>query len=172
MKKIITTLLMSSTLINYSQEAVQHYYYGTNETLGAEMYFQVRNTESSFLGGGFSGTLKNKNTQGRWDGGDITEEEIIEFSTGTSKEQWFSLYVIGSLGYVGKVLITGNLGVGMYGQMMNFKKENDIYHKNDILIFDPIIGANGQYQITRDLGVIIGYDTFNGVKVGISIIFE
>ena len=49
MKKIITTLLMSSTLINYSQEAVQHYYYGTNETLGAEMYFQVRNTESSFF---------------------------------------------------------------------------------------------------------------------------
>ena len=80
--------------------------------------------------------------------------------------------MIGSLGYVGKILITGNLGVGMYGQMMNFKKENDIYHKNDILIFDPIIGANGQYQITRDLGVILGYDTFNGVKVGISIIFE
>ena len=171
MKKIITTLLLSSTLIGYSQEAVQHYYYGTNETLGAEMYFQVRNTESSFLGGGFSGTLKNKNTQGRWAGKDITDNER-QYSTGTSKEQWFSLYVIGSLGYVGKVLITGNLGVGMYGQMMNFKKENDIYHKNDILIFDPIIGANGQYQITRDLGVIIGYDTFNGVKVGISIIFE
>ena len=171
MKKIITILLVLCTLISYSQEALQHYYYGTNETLGAEMYFQVRNTESSFLGVGFSGTLKNKNTQGQWAGKYIQEYER-QYSTGTSKEQWFSLYAIGSLGYVGDILITGNLGVGMYGQMMNFKDGDKVYHKNDRLIFDPIIGVSGQYQITKDFGVIAGYDTFNGVKVGFSIIFE
>ncbi len=171
MKKIITILLLSSTLTSYGQEALQHYYYGTNETLGAEMYFQVRNTESSFLGVGFSGTLKNKNTQGRWAGKHIAEYEK-QYKTSVSKEQWFCLYAIGSLGYVRKVLVTGNIGFGMYGQMMNFIKDDDVYHKNDKLIFDPIIGASGQYQITNDFGVIAGYDTFNGVKAGFSIIFE
>jgi hypothetical protein len=36
----------------------------------------------------------------------------------------------------------------------------------------PLIGVSGQYAITKDVGVMIGVDTFNGAKIGISIIFK
>ena len=171
MKNTTIAILLLFTSIIYGQEAVQHYFYGSNETLGAEMYFKLRNSDSSFLGVGFSGTLKNSKTKGEFAGKHIQEYERV-LATGIAKEQWFSLYAIGSLGYVGKVLLSGSLGVGMYGQMMNFTDGQKVYNKNDKLIFDPIIGLNAQYQITKDIGVMTGFDTFNGAKIGFSIIFE
>ena len=60
MKKIILLLLMINS-ISYSQNTTMHFYYGTAKNFGGEVLFQIRGTESTYLGGGFSGAyIKDK----------------------------------------------------------------------------------------------------------------
>lgn len=177
MKHTFTILLVFIAFSVHSQEAVQHYYYGSNEMLGADMYFKIRGTESTFLGGGFSGALNKNKAIGDWMPGKMQPYEE-QYKTGSTKEQWCSIYLIGSLGYINKFLISYNLGLAVYDLKTNFKGinpstlEDYLYNKNEKVLYEPLYGVNAQYQITKDVGLMTGYDNFNGFKFGASIIFE
>jgi hypothetical protein len=164
MKKLILILLFP--LMGYSQQVIQHYFVASQNLAGAEMIIKTQN--DNYFGAGFSGTLKNSLTRGEWAGKYITPDEL-KHSTGVAKEEWCSLYGVASFGYLKGIRISFTGGAGLYGQMRNFKINDYEYHKNDKLIFVPLVGVNAQYSITKDIGVFAGVDTFNGVKLGLTI---
>lgn len=166
MKKIILGLMFP--ILGFSQNAIQNYFVASQNLAGAEMVLNTGN--DTFIGGGFSGTLKNSYTKGEWAGRTITEEEM-KFTTGVAKEEWCSLYAVASFGYLGPIRISYSVGAGLYGQMRNFKTNDYEYHKNDKLIFVPLVGISSQYSITKDIGLSLGVDTFNGVKLGVTVQF-
>jgi hypothetical protein len=164
MKKLILILLFP--IVGFSQEVIQHYFVASQNLAGAEMIIKTEN--DNYFGAGFSGTLKNSLTKGEWAGKHITQEEM-KYTTGVAKEEWCSLYGVASFGYLGPIRISFTGGASLYGQMRNFKINDYEYHKNDKLIFVPLAGVNAQYSITKDIGVFTGIDTFNGVKIGLSV---
>jgi hypothetical protein len=164
MKKLILILL--SPILGYSQQSIQHYFVSSQNLAGAEMIVNTGN--DTFIGGGFSGTLKNSLTNGEWRGRTICKEEM-KYTTGVAKEEWCSLYGVASFGYLEAVRISFTGGAGLYGQMRNFEENGIAYHKNDKLIFVPLAGFNAQYSISDDIGAFAGVDTFNGFKIGLSI---
>ena len=164
-----TIILLILPFFCYSQQAVQHYFYASQNLMGGEIIINRGN--DTFIGVGFSGTLKNEFTKGDWAGKNISESEM-KYSTGIAKEEWCSFYGIASFGYLKGVLVSYSAGMGLYGQMRNFERNNVEYNKNDKLIFVPLIGISGQYAITNDVGIVAGYDTFNKFKVGVSVIFN
>lgn len=164
MKKLILILLFP--IVGFSQEVIQHYFVASQNLAGAEMILKTDN--DNYFGTGFSGTLKNSHTKGEWAGKYITENEM-KYTTGVAKEEWCSLYGVASFGYLGSFRISFTGGAGLYGQMRNFKINDYEYHKNDKLIFVPLVGINAQYSITKDVGVFAGVDTFNGFKIGLSV---
>jgi hypothetical protein len=167
MKKLLLVLLLP--IMGFSQQAVQHYYISSQNLAGGEIIINLGGDK--FIGGGFSGTLKNEFTKGEWQGKHISESEL-KYATGTAKEEWCSIYGIASFGYFKSVLVSYSVGIGLYGQMMNFERNGVKYNKNDKLIFTPLIGVSGQYAITKDVGLMAGVDTFNGAKVGVSVLFN
>lgn len=153
----------------HAQNAVQHYFISSQNLAGAEMILKTKN--DYHFGAGFSGTLKNEFTRGEWAGKHISPEEM-KYTTGLAKEEWCSLYGVASFGYLKGVQVSFNAGAGLYGQMRNFKINEYEYHKNDKLIFVPLAGIAGQYEIIKDFGVFAGFDTFNGFKIGASVLFN
>ena len=155
--------------LGFSQQAVQHFYVASQNLAGAEI--MINNGKDIYFGGGFSGTLKNEFTKGEWAGKHISESEM-KYTTGTAKEEWCSIYGIASFGYVNQIMVSYSAGMGLYGQMRNFERNGVEYNKNDRLIFVPLVGISGQYEVTNDVGLMVGADTFNGVKIGVSVIFN
>jgi hypothetical protein len=167
MKKLILVLLFP--IVGFSQQAVQHYYISSQNLAGGEIL--INNGNDIYFGGGFSGTLKNEFTKGEWAGKHISESEL-KYATGKAKEEWCSIYGIASFGYFKNIMVSYSAGMGLYGQMMNFERNGVEYNKNDKLIFVPLVGIAGQYAVTNDVGLMVGIDTFNGAKLGISVIFN
>jgi hypothetical protein len=167
--KLIPLFLLLFFNLGFSQQAVQHYYISSQNLMGGEI--MINRGNDTYIGGGFSGTLKNEFTKGDWAGKHISESEM-KYATGTAKEEWFSIYAIASFGYYKKIMVSYSAGMGLYGQMMNFERNGVEYNKNDKLIFVPLVGIAGQYAITKDVGLMVGVDTFNGVKIGISVLFN
>lgn len=167
MKKIALVLLFP--IMGFSQQAVQHYYVSSQNLAGGEII--INRGDDTYIGGGFSGTLKNEFTKGDWAGKHISDSEM-KYSTGIAKEEWCSLYGIASFGYFKNILVSYSAGMGLYGQMRNFERNGVEYNKNDKLIFVPLAGIAGQYAVTDHVGIMVGVDTFNGAKLGVSILFN
>ena len=165
--KLLVVLLFP--IVGFSQQAIQHFYVASQNLMGAEIV--INNGNDIYFGGGFSGTLKNEFTKGEWAGKHISESEM-KYSTGIAKEEWCSIYGIASFGYVNQIMVSYSAGMGLYGQMRNFERNGVEYNKNDKLIFVPLVGITGQYAVTNDVGLMLGADTFNGVKIGVSVLFN
>jgi hypothetical protein len=166
---ITKILFLLFPIMAFSQQVVEHFYVSSQNLAGAEVI--INNGRDTFIGGGFSGTLKNQFTRGDWAGKHITENEM-QFSTGIAKEEWCSIYGIVSFGYFKNILVSYSGGMGLYGQMRNFKRGDYEYNKDDKLIFVPLVGISGQYAVTNDIGLMVGIDTFNGAKFGISVLLN
>jgi hypothetical protein len=108
---------------------------------------------------------------GEWRPGKAQDYEK-QYITGQEKERWFSCYGIISKGYINEIQVSFNAGFGLFDVKDEFNKYGYLYNKNKFVQCVPLIGVGGQYAITKDVGVMIGVDTFNGAKIGISIIFE
>ncbi len=178
MKKLfIITVLLLSGLSSYSQSAIIHFFYGSNEMLGGETLFLLRGTENTYLGGGFSGALNKNKAKGTWQAGHINDNDLKNVVLGTISEQWCSLYLKASTGYVGKFLITYKGGLAVYDRKMEFlgklptNNEDFYYNKNYEVLYRPMVGLGAMYQITEDFGLEASYDSFNGATIGISAIF-
>ncbi len=136
-------MLISS--ISYSQSATVHFFYGTDKMLGGEMLFNVRGTESLYLGGGFSGALEQNRT----------------IRPIADDEKWCSLYAVGSLGYYKSVLIKSKAGLAVYTGKNTFEE----------VLYKPLVGIGVMYELNQDFGIEGGFDTFNGVTIGFTVIF-
>ena len=94
MKKvlILTALLLSGWA--YSQNTTIHFYGASAKILGGEIMFNIRGTESLYLGGGFSGATSPDRT--------------------ANHEKWCSLYAVGSTGYLGPVMVKYKAGLAAF----------------------------------------------------------
>lgn len=176
MKKIILYALLYSGAI-YSQDATVHFFYGSNELVGAEVMMEIKEDGSQkYLGFGFSGATNQHKAKGKLLSGDATDWDRQRFNNRVH-EQWCSLYSVGSLGYFKSLLVKAKLGLGIYNQIDNFKGLNPSnlstydYHKKTGLSYLPVVGASVMYALTDNYGVEIGGDYFNGASVGFSVIF-
>lgn len=74
-------------------------------------------------------------------------------------ERWCDLYAVSSFGYIGNVMIKEKAGLSVYcrdGREVSYK---------------PLIGIGAMYAVSKDYGVEIGADSFNGVTIGFCVIF-
>jgi len=142
MKKLLILILFTS--ITYAQNTTVHFYYGTEKMLGGELMFHIRGTESFHLGGGFSGTLES--TRIRPLPNDI---------------KWCSIYATASLGYFKSILVKYKGGLAVYNSKNTINEVN----------YKPLVGIGAMYSITKDIGIELGYDTFNQGTVGFTILF-
>jgi hypothetical protein len=166
MKKILITLLFP--VLAFSQTGVYHQFVSSNWMLGADALFETNN---GHIGIGFSGTLDKMTAAGEWQAGKAQDYEK-QYITGQEKERWFSVHGVISKGYINEIQVSFNAGFGLFDVKYEFNKDGYLYNKNKSVQCVPLIGLSGQYAITRDVGVMIGADTFNGIKAGVSIIFE
>jgi hypothetical protein len=143
MKKLIIAILFIN--MAYSQNTTIHFYYGTEKMLGSEVMFHIRNTESIYLGGGFNGAL----------------EQNRETRPIPNDEKWCSLYATGSTGFIWNLLMKYKAGLAVYTGKNDFKE----------VLYKPLIGIGAMYPITKDIGLEIGYDTFNNGTIGFTILF-
>ena len=177
MKKLSLIILFLTGLNSYSQSATIHFYYGSNEMLGAEMLFKLRGTENTYLGGGFSGALNKRKAVGEWQSGHITANDL-KYKSGYKSEQWTSIYAKASAGYLGKFLITFKGGLAVYDRKMEFTGENRTtleplyYNKNYEVNYRPMGGIGAMYQVFGDYGIEASYDTFNGATLGFTVVFD
>jgi len=141
--KTLALILLSS--ICYSQSTTLHFYYGSEETLGAEAMFHIKNTDSFYLGFGYAGALKQNRR----------ERPIA------NDEKWCSLYAIGSYGYLGPLLVKYKAGLATYTGKNDFKE----------VLYKPFIGGGFMYPINDDIGVELGGDTFNYATIGFTVQF-
>ncbi len=168
MKKLILLLLLVSS-IGYSQNTTMHFYTGSAKTLGGEILFHINNTESSYLGFGFGGAIKDKAT-----GADLTghiNDYDTKYYVNSVKEPWCSFYTTSSTGFLYMVMIKYKLGLGVYDKKDNFDANGYLYNKKEKLLYEPLIGLSAMYDITKDVGVEVGYDTFNKGTIGFTILF-
>jgi len=166
MKKLLITLLFP--LLTFSQTGVYHQFVSSNWMLGADALFETKN---GHIGIGFSGALNKITAAGEWVPGKAEQSEK-QYITSQEKERWFSCYGIVSKGYINEIQVSFNAGFGLFDVKDEFNKDGYLYNKNKFVQCVPLIGVSGQYAITKDVGVMLGADTFNGAKIGISIIFE
>ncbi len=157
MRKIILALLFVN-LAN-AQKTTVHFYYGTANNVGSEIMFHLKGTESTYLGGGFSGAWKQQSVSGK----NISEYDKRQLVTQSIREEWCSIYAVGSCGFLGSVLIKYRGGLSVYNDKFQF---NEQYWKLDKAVFKPLIGASAMYSITKDYGIEAGIDTFNKVTIG------
>lgn len=132
-----TLLLIILSIPCFSQTTI-HFYASSEKTTGAELLIPVRNTSIS-LGGGFSGA---------WD----------VHKGSPKREEWCSLYAIGSAGYLCDVMVKYRTGLSTYTQ-------------SNVVIYKPMIGISGMYSISKDVGLEVGFDTFNKLTLGLTVIF-
>jgi len=99
-----TLLLILVTSIGYSQNTTVHFYYGTANNAGAEVMFALRGTESTYIGGGYSGALSPDRS--------------------VDHEKWCSIYAVGSFGYLGPIMVKYRAGLATF---TNFKIVNVDY---------------------------------------------
>lgn len=177
MKKLSLIILFITGFNSYSQTATIHFYYGSNEMLGAEILTLLRGTDNTYLGGGFSGALNKRKAVGEWKSGDITANDL-QYKTGYKSEQWCSIYAKSSFGYLGKFLITFKGGLAVYDRKMEFTGENRTtlepyyYNKHYEVNFRPMGGIGAMYQVCKNYGIEASYDSFNGATIGFNAIFD
>jgi len=155
MKKLLLLLLI--TTFSYSQDTTIHFYGSTKLTTGAEILF-------SNAGFGFSGA---------WDAKDCLPSHINEYDkkqtvTSEIREEWCSIYLVGTVGYFHDILIKARGGLAVYNDKVTF---NDNYTKIDKVTYRPLVGISAMYPITEDIGIEAGFDTFNYGTVGFTILF-
>lgn len=131
--------------IGYAQETTIHFYYGTEKMLGSEVMFHLKGTESTYIGGGFSGALEQ----------DRTVRPIAD------DEKWCSIYGVTSFGYFQSLLIKGKAGLAVYTGKNSFKE----------VLYKPLLGVGIMYPLTEDVGLEAGFDTFNYGTIGVTILF-
>jgi len=157
-----TLILILLSIPCFSQTTI-HFYYGTEQTTGAEVLFPVRNS-NIYLGGGFSGAWNVKESVP----GHISEYDLQQEVTDTRHEAWCSLYVTSSFGYLGPFLIKYRTGLAVYNDKVTF---NNDYTKIEKVDYKPLFGVSAMYSLSDDWGVEIGADTFNEFTVGITVKF-
>jgi hypothetical protein len=168
MKKLIYLLLVSS--ICYAQSTTVHFFYGSSQIAGGEMTFNLRGTESSYLGGGFSGALNQRKADGTVAYGNINESEL-QYATKSIDEEWCSIYAIGGNRFIKKLLIKYKGGLSVYNKKTTFDNGDIIYNKIDKVLYKPLIGVGAMYEINKDFGIEIGIDTFNKFTGGFAVLF-
>lgn len=146
----------------HSQTTI-HFYYGTEQTTGAEILFPIRNSDF-YLGGGFSGAWDVKETLPSH----INDYDRRQVVTSEIREEWCSLYLTASAGYLGSVLVKYRGGLAVYQDKVTF---NDSYTKMDEIVYRPIIGVSGVYSFNDYFGVEVGFDTFNKLTMGLTVNF-
>lgn len=163
-----TIILLFLATISYSQTAAIHFYGSSEQTLGSEVLFLLRNTESCYLGGGFSGALVQKKVMSNG----LTEFDKKQAILDTFNEEWCSIYATGSLGFIQALMVKFKAGLGVYNHKIDFVTNNGYeYTKIDRVNYQPMVGISGMYTITKDIGMEIGFDTFNKGTIGFTILF-
>lgn len=164
--KTLALLLLAFT--GYSQNTTIHFYYGSDNNTGAEVMFAIRGTESSCIGGGFSGALKQKPVLP----GHINEYDLRQKINKSFSEKWCSLYGVGSLGFLGPALIKYKGGLAVYNRKIDFESANGYeYTKIDRVEYKPLLGISAMCSITQDIGIEAGFDNFNKATIGFTILF-
>jgi hypothetical protein len=163
MKKLLLIALLSSSA--YSQTNF-HFYYGFNESLGAELLINGK------YGFGFSGTTEKSKALGQFSTGSINDYDRKNFVS-TTTQKWFSLYATVGAVYIKDLQISLDLGGALYGRHANFIDPNrgTFYHKKDKVNIKGMIGINATYPITKDIGWQVGVDTFSGFNTGFIVYF-
>jgi hypothetical protein len=167
-KTITKILFLLFPIFGIGQTGVYHQFVSSNWMLGADVLFE---NNKGHLGMGFSGALDKMTAAGEWQAGKAQEYEK-EYITGQERERWFSCYAIVSKGYINSIQIAFNAGFGMFDVKDEFNDNGRMYNKNKFVDYVPLVGASAQYAVTNDIGLMVGVDTFNGAKVGVSIIFQ
>ena len=164
MKTIITFLLFTTIVI--AQDTNFNFYWGSNESLGAEILI-----DESF-GFGFSGTTEKNKALGVFSTGKINEYDKKNFVS-TTTQKWFCAYGVIQIGWIKNFQFSADLGASMYGRHANFldSNRNEYYHKKDKVLFKPMVGINATYSITKDVGWQIGLDTFSHFNTGFVVKF-
>lgn len=164
MKSLIITLLI--TTIAAAQKTNFNFYWGSNESLGAEILLY-----ESF-GFGFSGTTEKDKALGDFSTGSINEYDKKNFVS-DKRQKWFHLYAVKHIGYIRKVQFSLDGGIAMYGTHSNFLDPNreEYYHKKKEITFGPSIGLNVTYAFTKDIGWQISLDTFSYFNTGFVVFF-
>jgi hypothetical protein len=134
------------------------------------MMFNIRGTESFYLGGGFSGALNQKKSDGSVAYGNITASEL-QYATKSLDEEWCSIYGVGSTGFIKNILIKYKGGLSVYNRKITFENGQSIYNKIDKVLYKPLIGIGGMYSINDDFGIEVGFDTFNKFTGGFAVLF-
>lgn len=166
MKKLL--LLLIITTVSYSQEATIHFYGSSTKTTGAEILVHLGNTESTYLGGGFSGAWNVKESVKTH----INDYDLKQQITKSYNEQWCSLYAVGSAGYLGSTMIKYKAGLSVYNHKIDFKTLNGYeYTKIDKVKFDYLVGISAMHYILNDVAIEVGFDTFNKAILGFTILF-
>jgi len=93
-----------------------------------------------------------------WIGGGFSGATSPERSA--NHEKWCSLYAVGSFGYLGPVMVKYKAGLATFTNT----KIVDVDYK-------PLVGIGAMLPITKDVGLEIGYDTFNNAAVGFTVLF-
>jgi len=155
MKKLLLLLLI--TTYSYSQDTTIHFYGSTKQTTGAEILF-------SNAGFGFSGAWKVQETLPSH----INDYDRQQTITSEIREEWCSLYLIGSVGDFHNILIKARGGLAVYNDKITF---NNDYTKIDKITYRPLVGLSAMYAITEDIGIEAGFDTFNYGTIGFTILF-
>lgn len=75
-------------------------------------------------------------------------------------EKWCDIYAVTSFGYIGNVMIKEKAGLS------TFTSDN-----GKTVSYKPLIGIGAMYDVTKDLGIEIGADTFNKLTIGFCVIF-
>ena len=164
-----TLLLLLIPILSFSQEeATVHFYYGSAQMLGAEILYHPKNTESFFIGGGFSGALNQRKADGNAEYSRITDYDRRQTKIGHLNEQWCSLYVTSSFGFLGSVLVKYKTGLAVYNKKVTFESGTYQYNKIESVLYRPLIGIGAMYSISKDYGIEIGADTFNKITIGIT----
>ena len=158
--KTLTLLLL--TAIASAQSFT--FYTGTSKSFGSEIMF------NDSYGFGFAGTNEGIRASGRWSPGNISEWDM-QYVTGTITQKWCTAYGLVSFGYFRGVQVSYLLGGALYARKMNFEYNGDKYHKDDSIFLKPILGIDFSKEITKDVGIKIGFDTFNKIKLGINVYF-
>lgn len=144
MKKLLLIALLSSGA--YSQTNF-HFYYGFNESLGAELLIDGK------YGFGFAGTTEESKALGQFSTGSINDYDRKNFVS-TTTQKWFAFYAtVGAL-YLKDLQISFDVGGALYGRHANFldPNRNQYYHKKDKVNIKGMIGINATYPITKDIG--------------------
>ncbi|MDR6845053.1 hypothetical protein [Flavobacterium granuli] len=159
-----TLILLFISISCYSQNTTIHFYYGAKNIVGSEIMFHIKNTESTYFGGAFSGALKQEPTMP----GKITAYFSDQTVTKSFNEEWCSIYGVGSSGLFKSILIKYKGGLSVYNRKVEFNNE---YYKIDKIVYKPLIGIGAMYAVTDDIGVEAGIDTFNKGTIGLTVNF-